>query len=228
MCLPGPPGPPGARGQKGARGRRGEKGRTGKKGDKGVMGHPGKSGKQGIMGPMGMKGAPGIKGEKGSIGPQGTPGAKGEPGESLSAPTVVVSPVKQSVNEKRTASFRCSASGHPDPSIVWTKADNRSEFAQSASSGAVLRLENVTENDSGLYQCSAVNILGQAQSLARLEVNGKFYKLIIVLSRNEKNRYFINFNSYIEPPSVTITCNDQNGKKLSGPDMLSRNLIMDA
>lgn len=174
--LPGPPGPPGPRGEKGSRGRRGEKGRTGKKGDKGIMGHPGKGGKQGIMGPVGIKGEAGIKGEKGNRGPQGMPGAKGEPGESLSAPAVVISPVKLTVNEKGSASFRCSASGYPEPAIVWTRADNRSEITQSAVSGAILHLENLTGSDSGWYQCSASNILGQAQSLAQLVVNGKLHK----------------------------------------------------
>ena len=173
--LPGPPGPPGARGEKGARGRRGEKGRTGKKGDKGIMGHPGTRGKQGIMGPVGIKGETGIKGEKGSMGPQGMLGAKGEPGESLSAPDVVISPVKLTVSEKGTASFRCSASGNPEPSVVWTKVDNHSEITKSALSKAVLHLENLTGSDMGLYQCSAVNILGQAQSLARLVINGKLH-----------------------------------------------------
>lgn len=148
------------------------------------MGHPGKSGKRGIMGPMGMKGEAGIKGEEGSIGPQGMPGAKGEPGESISAPTVVVSPVKLTVNEKESASFQCSASGNPEPSIVWSKADNSSDIAQS---GAVLSLQNVTGKDSGLYQCSSVNILGHAQSLARLVVNGKFNEQVILCQKHCRN-----------------------------------------
>lgn len=139
------------------------------------MGYPGISGKQGIMGPVGMKGETGIKGIKGSMGPQGMPRAKGEPGESLSAPGVVISPVKLTVNEKGAASFRCSAGGNPEPSVVWTRADNHSEITQSAPSEAMLHLENLTESDSGLYQCSAINILGQAQSLARLVVNGKLH-----------------------------------------------------
>ena len=139
------------------------------------MGHPGKSGKQGIMGPVGMKGGAGIKGEKGSIGPKGMPGAKGEPGESLSAPAVFISPVKLTVNEKGSASFRCLASGNPEPSIAWTKADNHSKISALAVSEARLHLENLTGNDSGVYQCSAVNIIGQAQSLARLVVNGKLH-----------------------------------------------------
>ena len=114
---PGPPGSPGPRGHKGARGRRGQKGRTGNKGDRGIMGSPGKSGKQGIMGPVGLQGETGNKGEKGNMGPAGIPGTKGEPGESISSPAVVVSPVTLTVNEGGTASFQCSASGNPEPTV---------------------------------------------------------------------------------------------------------------
>ena len=123
-CSTGPPGPPGApgpRGNKGARGRRGQKGKTGDKGDKGVMGSPGKSGKQGIMGPAGLKGETGTKGEKGDTGPAGMPGTKGEPGESISSPAVVVSPVTRTVNKGGSASFQCSASGNPEPAVMWSK-----------------------------------------------------------------------------------------------------------
>ncbi|KAL9969446.1 hypothetical protein ACROYT_G021664 [Oculina patagonica] len=170
-CSPGPPGPTGPRGDKGARGRRGQKGRTGNKGDKGIMGSPGKSGKQGIMGPVGLKGETGTKGEKGDIGPAGMPGSKGEPGESISSPAVVVSPVTLTVNEGASASFQCSTSGNPEPAVVWSKLDNRSEIIQSAVSGGKLQLKNVTGNDSGVYQCSAANILGNSREVVRLTVN---------------------------------------------------------
>ncbi|KAL9967881.1 hypothetical protein ACROYT_G026184 [Oculina patagonica] len=168
---PGPPGPPGPRGHKGARGRRGQKGRTGNKGVKGIMGSPGKSGKQGIMGPAGEKGETGTKGEKGNIGPAGMPGSKGEPGESISSPAVVVSPVTLTVNEGGSASFQCSASGNPEPAVVWSKLDNQSEITQSAVSRGKLQLTKVTGNDSGVYQCSARNILGNSREVVRLAVN---------------------------------------------------------
>ena len=126
-CSSGPPGPPGQAGPRGARGRRGQKGRTGNKGDKGIMGSPGKSGKQGIIGPAGLKGETGTKGEKGDRGATGMPGAKGEPGETISSPAVVVSPVTLTVNEGGSASFQCSASGNPEPAIVWNKVDNQSK-----------------------------------------------------------------------------------------------------
>ena len=182
-CSSSPPGPPGPPGPKGARGRRGQKGRTGNKGDQGIMGSPGKSGKQGIMGPAGLKGKPGIKGEKGDA---GMPGRKGEPGESISSPAVFVSPVTLTVNEGRSASFQCSASGNPEPAVAWSKLDNQSEITQSVVSGESLQLKHVAGNDTGLYQCSAKNILGDSRKVVRLTVNGKLLIMITL-----QNKFFV-------------------------------------
>ena len=167
-CLQGPPGPPGPRGKKGSRGKRGQKG------DQGIMGLPGKSGKQGIMGPSGPKGDVGLKGLKGDMGPAGMPGAKGEPGESISAPVVAVSPKILTVNEGGSASFECSVNGNPKPVLKWSKLSSLSQISPSAVSGGKLLIKNVTGNDAGKYNCSAVNILGKAHALAQLVVNGKF------------------------------------------------------
>ena len=167
---PGPPGPPGPSGQKGFRGRRGQKGKTENKGDQGIMGSLGKSGKQGIMGPVGPRGEVGPKWDMGSA---GLPRAKGEPGESISAPTVAVSPTKLTVNESGSASFLCSVSGNPEPTVVWSKLYSRSEIGQSVQVGGKLNLRNVKGSDTGVYKCSAANILGQAQTVGRLVVNGE-------------------------------------------------------
>ncbi|XP_015764729.1 PREDICTED: roundabout homolog 1-like [Acropora digitifera] len=157
--LPGPSGPPGPRGESGERGRRGSKGKTGNKGDNGIMGPPGRSGKQGIMGPTGSKGETGLKGEKGDAGTAGMKGAKGEPGESL-------------VNESKTASFQCSVSGNPKPVSTWSKLEGKSEKILSATTDGKLILTYAAGSDSGVYKCSASNILGQqAQALVRLVVN---------------------------------------------------------
>ena len=164
-CPPGPPGPPGPKGDKGFRGRRGYKG------DHGIMGPPGKSGKLGTMGLVGPKGDAGLKGQKGDVGPAGMPGAKGEPGESISAPVVAVSPKTLIVTEGGSASFQCSVSGNPNPVIVWSK--NNRQSSRSVVSGGKLLLKNVQGRNSGTYNCSAVNILGQAQALVQLIVNGK-------------------------------------------------------
>ncbi|KAL9967646.1 hypothetical protein ACROYT_G025923 [Oculina patagonica] len=189
----GPPGPPGPRGHKGRTGNKGDKGimgSPGKSGKQGIMGPAGLKGdnrKQGTADEnaavffhfyvvsallfLSLKGETGIKGEKGDTGPAGMPGNKGEPGESISSPAVVVSPVTLTVNEGELASFQCSASGNPEPAVVWSKLDNQSEIIQSAVSGGKLQLTKVTGNDSGVYQCSATNILGNSLEVVRLAVN---------------------------------------------------------
>ena len=102
------------------------------------------------------------------------PGTKGEPGESISSPAVVVSPVTLTVKEGGTASFQSSASGNPEPAVTWSKVKSQSEITQSAVSGGKLELKKVTESDSGVYQCSATNILGNSQEVVRLAVNSEF------------------------------------------------------
>ena len=182
MCSPGPPGPPGPRGEKGNRGRRGQRGKQGNKGDQGIMGSPGKSGKQGIMGPIGPPGVTGPKGQKGDIGPAGMPGSKGEPGESISAPSVGVSPARSTINETASATFKCSVIGNPKPTVVWSKLNIQTNISQSLVSGETLRLQNLKGSDAGVYKCSAINILGQAYAVSHLIVNGEllfFYAFFI-------------------------------------------------
>ena len=165
----------GPTGERGARGRRGNIGRSGNKRDNGIMGPPGRSGKQGIMGPTGSKGETGLKGDKGDTGTAdikgtaGMKGAKGEPSESIGAPTVAVSPAKS-----KTASFQCSVSGNPKPVSTWSKLEGKSEKNLSATRDGRLILPNAAGSDSGVYKCSASSVLGQAQALVRLVVNGKF------------------------------------------------------
>ena len=145
------------------------------RGDQGIVGSPGMSGKQGIMGPVGPKGDVGLKGQKGDMGPAGMAGAKGEPGESISAPVVTVFPKTLTVNEGGSTSFQCSVSGNPKPAINWSKQNSQSQISRSMASEGKLLLTNVRGSDTGTYNCSAVNILGQAQALVQLIVNGKTF-----------------------------------------------------
>ena len=117
ICVQGPPGMPGL---KGSRGKRGPRGNTGRKGSRGPIGNPGPHGKLGISGPPGQKGTQGVRGIQG---PRGFPGAKGEPGESISTPTVVISPITQTVRENQNAVFQCSATGNPKPRVTWLRSD---------------------------------------------------------------------------------------------------------
>ena len=113
-----------------------------------------------------------LKDKKEIWGPPGMPGSKGEPGESISAPTAVVSPTTLTVNESGSVSFQCSVAGNPKPIVAWSKLNS-----QSAVSGGILRLQSLKGSDAGVYNCSATNILGQAHSVGRLEVNSEFVDL---------------------------------------------------
>ena len=128
------------------------------------------NGKQGITGPVGPKGDAGLKGQNGDMGPADME-RKGEPGESISAPAVAVSPKTLTVDEGGSASFQCSVSGNPKPAIKWIKTNRQS--SGSVVSGGKWLLKNVRGSNSGTYNCSAVNILGQSQALVQLIVNGK-------------------------------------------------------
>ena len=181
LCQPnghtspcGPPGLPGLPGPKG------ERGRPGKNGDKGLAGQPGKSGERGMTGNTGLKGNTGPRGEKGDIGATGIPGMKGEPGESISGPTVEVSPQIRTVNETESTAFQCSVSGNPKPKIKWNRLLKGSELEQSTVSEGRLQLRNIRGGDAGMYQCSASNILGQTQKTVRLIVNGMFWRHLSV------------------------------------------------
>ena len=167
VCPRGRPGPPG---------RAGPKGDKGTKGPRGIIGAPGRSGKQGKMGPSGVRGEKGMKGDIGPPGIPGIPGIKGEPGESLSPPNVTISPPKLIVNETKTASLLCSASGNPAVQITWSKAKGSlpSDRTKVTSNG-LMQITDVGLEDAGEYKCEAQSILGKNEKTASLVVQCKLY-----------------------------------------------------
>ncbi|CAH3146485.1 unnamed protein product [Porites lobata] len=155
MCVQGPPG---REGPKGSRGKRGPRGATGRNGARGDTGHPGPHGKQGPTGPPGQKGEPGIKGNPG---PRGFPGPKGEPGESISMPTVVISPKELTVRENQNAVFQCSATGNPSPTVTWIEPiGSLWSYRVQLNPRGVLTVRHVTLAVTGRYICAATNMLG--------------------------------------------------------------------
>ncbi|EDO38723.1 predicted protein [Nematostella vectensis] len=170
-CPPGPRGPPGRPGhpgQKGTRGRRGQRGRRGNPGSPGPKGTPGKDGRRGAVGSKGMKGQKGEKGERGI----GVRGEKGAPGDTLSAPNAIVSPALITINASDTAVFHCAASGVPKPVLIWSKVDGAPlmESSYKMLGNGRLVLENTTLEDAGLYECKAINLLGESSATMRLVV----------------------------------------------------------
>ena len=69
--------------------------------------------------------------------------------------------------------LRCSASGLPTPNVTWTRSGvERME----GNGSAVLSLNNVTEDDQGIYRCTANNSLGQKNATMNLTVVGRWSK----------------------------------------------------
>jgi len=160
-------------GPKGPRGRRGPRGFTGRKGSRGHPGDPGPHGKQGVTGLPGQKGERGIQG---ITGPRGFPGVKGDPGESISMPTVVISPIKQTVRENQNVVFQCSAMGNPQPTITGFRSDaSRWTVRFRSKAGGKLEGRRVTLADAGKYICVGKNLLGSTNNSAMLIVEGSYF-----------------------------------------------------
>ena len=171
LCRSGP------KGNAGRRGRPGFRGRPGPPGKPGPEGRPGKHGPVGPSGPVGLKGdlgVPGVPGPMGRRGPPGQKGTKGEPGQSITAPSLLQSPVETTVNQSQTAFLKCSADGNPTPQITWSKMNSRLPVGRHKveSSGALI-LKDVRPEDEGVYSCEAKNLLGSVNASAKLIVQYK-------------------------------------------------------
>ena len=169
LGVPGNPGPTGPRGPAGP---------VGVKGDLGVPGNPGPMGPQGPTGPLGIKGDLGIPGVPGPMGPRGPPGqkgTKGEPGQSITAPSLLQSPVKTTVNQSQTAILNCSADGYPTPQVTWSKMNSQLPVGRHVveASGALI-LKDVRPGDEGVYSCKDTNLLGSVDASAKLTVQCKY------------------------------------------------------
>ena len=112
----------------------------------------------------------------GAVGPRGMTGLKGDPGESISLPAAIVSPNTQTVRENQSATFYCSASGNPKPTVTWTKVKglfNKVQGRSYKNHEGTLEIIRSTYNDSGEYKCTAVSVLGRDEKIANLIVEGE-------------------------------------------------------
>lgn len=82
----------------------------------------------------------------------------------------IISITKQRIllDEGETLEAKCTASGTPKPSITW-KRFNGSILTRT---GKLIK-KNMRPNDSGYYDCTAQNYLGQAKTRLIVFVRGK-------------------------------------------------------
>ena len=155
------------------------------RGRRGRPGPPGKHGPPGLQGPHGPKGSQGDQGPPGRRGDQGPQGPKGDPGESISAPSIVTSPVSTVVNETDAASLQCEVKGNPLPQITWLKENTSLPGVKRiVQSRAGLMIKDVTSQDGGVYTCVASNILGLIKKSATLTVQGSMLLLCYLLENS--------------------------------------------
>ena len=163
-------------GPKGSRGRRGSPGTRGRPGPEGPPGKHGPLGPQGAKGVKGDLGLPGNPGLAGPVGPPGEKGVKGEPGKSISAPSLLHSPVETTVNESQTAILKCTADSNPPAHVTWSKQNSSLPVGRHVveSSGALI-VNDVRPEDEGFYSCRAENLLGSVNATAKLTVQCELF-----------------------------------------------------
>ncbi|XP_031568091.1 hemicentin-1-like [Actinia tenebrosa] len=105
-----------------------------------------------------------------------------------------IHPQSITVNESNTITIFCNATGLPQPSITWTKADRNEEVI---SSGETLTIPSIRRNQTGVYVCTASNgVLGSASGNS--SINVQFSPSIIYTSPSQ---------SITENETLTLFCN---------------------
>uniref|UniRef100_A0A182NA47 Roundabout n=1 Tax=Anopheles dirus TaxID=7168 RepID=A0A182NA47_9DIPT len=94
-----------------------------------------------------------------------------------SPPTFVIKPLDQKTALNGVASFKCTASGNPQPSVFWTKEGsqtlmfpNNTYDNMQVSLQGTLQIRGVQKDDDGHYICSALSVAGSTSSRAYLQV----------------------------------------------------------
>lgn len=91
-------------------------------------------------------------------------------------PSFVIHPQNTEVLVGESVTLECSATGHPQPRITWTKGDrtplpNDSRIAITPSGG--LYIQNVEQEEGGEYTCFATNSLDSIYATAFIIVQGR-------------------------------------------------------
>ncbi|XP_068967067.1 fasciclin-2 isoform X1 [Bombus flavifrons] len=126
-------------------------------------------------------------------------------------PTVEEFPAPVDVIEGEDANIRCKAHGKPPPKFTWVKSlthqnlSNANRFGVDSDTG-ILTITNVNREDAGEYQCTAINLAGEANTNIRVNVivKPKIMEFLnsTVVQDNEANLVCKAFGK--PPPQVTF------------------------
>ena len=152
-----------------------------KTGPSGKTGKPWEAWPQGIPGPLGIKGDSGVQGDvgpPGPRGPRGEKGHKGEQGKSISAPFFIEAPADKTVKDGQTAVLKCEADGYSPPRVTWSRKRLTLPAGRHVTGPSnALILKNLGPEDTGIYSCSAENLLGSVNASVQLTVLCEFHEV---------------------------------------------------
>ena len=82
--------------------------------------------------------------------------------------------------ERTSVTFKCSASGLPEPDIKWIIDDSSSKLPLHSVDNNVLTIFNVTNDNTyeRSYTCEATNRGGKINKTVKLAVDGKHFKIV--------------------------------------------------
>lgn len=88
------------------------------------------------------------------------------------APTALVTPAKQTVDEGSSAILSCQVTGEPVPTIQWSKVGGALKDNH-VIDGGLLRIKEVSQDDGGMYVCVAQNKKGVQQATGIIDVRSE-------------------------------------------------------
>lgn len=90
----------------------------------------------------------------------------------IAPPRIILDPAKQVVNPGDDARIACVATGDQPINIRWTKQNG--ELPQSVMvQGGIMEFRGISPSDQGKYACSASNMVGRAEAVAEVIVQGE-------------------------------------------------------
>ncbi len=96
--------------------------------------------------------------------------------------SITKSPNTSIVLQGTNVTFTCTADGAPKPTITWSRIDGVNFTTKSAirtsKGNSILMLTNVTNEEEGMYECTAHNRGKPVKKQVRLVVHSKFDDIV--------------------------------------------------